>query len=288
MMERVREHKRKLIQLLTAVLYNSHISGFFNGKIHTGRSKGICAPGLNCYSCPGAVLSCPLGSLQGAIAKSPYKLPLYMAGMLMLFGILLGRTICGFLCPFGLLQELLYKIPTPKVRKSRFTRGLSYLKYLILAIFVIALPLALAAPAFCKYLCPMGTLEAGIPLVTADERLRSLLGPLFSWKMGVLLLILVLCLFFYRGFCRFLCPLGALYSFFNPVAFFGISVDREKCTGCMRCVHYCKMDVSFAGDHECICCGECAKICPEKAVSRKGTVPRCQTSTAQADTNLPR
>ena len=255
------------MQLLAAVLYNCNITGFASGKIYKGKLKGLCVPGLNCYSCPGAVASCPLGSLQSGLLMSKYKIPCYVLGTLLLFGLLFGRLICGFLCPFGLLQDLLDKIPFPKIKKNRITRVFSYLKYLILIVFVIVIPLVHMVPGFCKYLCPAGTLEGGIPLTAADEKLRGLIGTLFGWKVFVLCLILLLCMFCYRAFCRFLCPLGALYSFFNPVSFFGIRVDEKKCTHCDACIRNCKMDIKKVRDRECIHCGECMEHCPADAIS---------------------
>ncbi len=266
----IKKYKRQYTQLVAAVLYNCHFTGFVSGRIYKGAAKGVCAPGLNCYSCPGAVFACPLGSLQSALAGSLYKLPLYILGTLLLFGILLGRVICGFLCPFGFLQELIFKIPFFKAKKSGITRALSYLKYLILAVFAVAISVIYLVPGFCKYICPAGTLEAGIPLLILDEHLRTQAGWLFSWKVIVLFGIIILCLIFYRGFCRFICPLGAIYSFFNPVAFFGIRVDGKKCTGCNACISACKMDVKKVGDHECIHCGCCRDVCPEGAISYKG------------------
>ncbi len=267
---RLHEHMaafgRRYVQLLAAVLYNCHLSGFVTGRIGKSISKGICAPGLNCYSCPGAVVSCPLGSLQGALSMSAYRFPFYMLGTILLFGILLGRVICGFLCPFGLIQELLHAIPFPKVKKNRLTRALSYMKYVILALFVIVIPIVKMSPGFCKYICPAGTLEAGIPLVLLDEEIRETAGLLFSWKVYVLVVCILLCAVCYRAFCRFFCPLGAIYSFFNPVAFFGISVDRGKCTGCNACIAACRMDTKRVGDRECIHCGACRNVCPEDAI----------------------
>ena len=258
---------RRYTQLIAAVLYNCNIKGFAQGKIFKGATKGLCVPGLNCYSCPGAVAACPLGSLQSALAASKYRFPYYVLGTLLLFGLLFGRLICGFLCPFGLLQELLHKIPGKKIKKSRVTRALSRLKYIILAVFVVGIPLVKLSPAFCKYICPAGTLEGGIPLVIKNEQLRAMLGFLFSWKVFVLAAVLLLCIFCYRAFCRFLCPLGAIYSFFQPVSFFGIKVDANKCTGCGACVRKCKMDVKKVCDGECIQCGECVACCPENAIS---------------------
>ena len=167
--ERLSDHRRRYIQLLAAVLMNAHITGFYEGKIYQGKLKAVCTPGLNCYSCPGAYLSCPLGSFQSALVANRNKVPYYVLGTLLLFGALFGRFICGFLCPFGLIQELLYKLPVPKIKKSKVTAVLSWLKYVILVVFVIGIPLLYAVPGFCKYICPAGTLEGGIPLVLAGE-----------------------------------------------------------------------------------------------------------------------
>lgn len=266
---KIKEKKRQIIQVACALICNCNFPGFLNGQIYQGRAKSVCVPGLNCYSCPGAVASCPVGSLQTALVSARYKIPCYILGLILLFGVLLGRVICGFFCPFGFLQELLYKIPTKKIRKGRWSRKLSILKYGICFVFVILIPLWFASPGFCKYICPVGTLEAGIPLTSANQALRSLTGVLFSWKVLILVLILVSSVFIFRSFCRFLCPLGAFYSLFHNKACFRIQVDEKKCTGCRACISVCKMDVTKAGDRECIQCGECRKVCQEKAIMWK-------------------
>lgn len=269
MFEWIKDRKRRLIQVISAVLYNCNIGGFADGKIYQGSSKGMCVPGLNCYSCPGAIGSCPLGSVQSALVSAKYKFPYYIIGILLLFGILLGRVICGFLCPFGLIQELLYKIPTKKVKKGKWSEKLSLLKYVILVVFVVIIPLTMSAPGFCKYICPAGTLEAGVPLVSSNQRLKSLTGFLFNWKIGVMITILVMAVFVFRGFCRFLCPLGAFYGLFNKISVFGFVIDKDKCTGCNACTITCKLDVKKVGDMECVQCGECISHCKENAIKFK-------------------
>lgn len=259
--------RRNLIQLICALLYNCNFTGFAKGTIYQGEVKGVCVPGLNCYSCPGAVASCPIGSLQSALVSSKYKFPYYILGLLLLFGVVLGRVICGFLCPFGLLQELLYKIPAPKIQKNKWTRRLSYVKYVILAVFVVVIPLLWAAPGFCKYICPAGTLEGGIILVAMDERLKAMTGGLYSWKLFLLIVTVIGAVFIFRSFCRFICPLGAFYSFFHKVSVVGMKIDKGKCNHCNACVIQCKMDVKQVGDRECIQCGECIGHCSRCAIS---------------------
>ena len=272
--------KRRLIQLYAALLFNANLKGFGNGYIYLGPIKNICTPGLNCYSCPGASGACPLGSLQNALASSNKRAPYYVLGIIMLYGILLGRWICGFLCPFGLIQELLHKIKTPKLKKNAFTRVLSYLKYVILVLFVVVYPLLYVLtetkatlPAFCKYICPAGTFEGAVGLLSNESNsgLLSMLGPLFTWKFILLVGFFVGSVFIYRFFCRFFCPLGALYGLFNKIAICGIKLEKPKCVDCGLCISKCQMDIRRVGDHECISCGACISVCPTKAITWKGS-----------------
>ena len=269
------------MQLYFALLFNCNIQGFFTGQIYAVKtdasSKKFCAPGINCYSCPGAVGACPLGSLQGSFSSNRSTI-FYVVGSLLLYAILFGRMICGWLCPFGLIQELLYKIKSPKLKKSPVTRILSFLKYVILVFFVGIVPITYAfrnapLPAFCKYICPAGTIEGGLLLLSNrfNDYLLPSLGPLFTWKFSLMVSMVVGCVFIFRLFCRFICPLGALYGLFNKISCFGVKVDEEKCTHCNLCVAQCKCDIKHVGDQECISCGECIDVCPTKAISWKGS-----------------
>ena len=270
--------KRRLIQLYSALLFNCYTKGYITGDIFKGASKNFCTPGLNCYSCPGAVTSCPMGALQNAFSASGKTAPYYMLGIIMLYGVIFGRWICGWLCPFGLLQDLLHKIKTPKLKKNGFTRALSVLKYFVLVIFGIIIPLVymtkdLPLPAFCKYICPAGTLGGALGLLINpnNSSVFEMLGPLFTWKFVLAISIVVCCVFVYRTFCRFLCPLGALYGLFNKFSLFGIKLEKDKCVNCGKCISVCKMDIHHVGDMECINCGECISVCPTQAISYKGT-----------------
>lgn len=270
--------KRRIIQLYAALLFNANIKGFIKGTIYTGPLKNICTPGLNCYSCPGASGACPLGALQNSLASSNKRLPYYMFGIILLYGIIFGRWICSFLCPFGLIQELLHKIKTPKLKKNRVTRILSYLKYVILVVFVFIFPLMymfrnVPLPGFCKYICPAGTLEGAMGLLSnkVNSSWFSMLGPLFTWKFILLVSFIVGAIFIFRFFCRFFCPLGAIYGLFNKISFFGVQLDKSQCTNCNICVSKCKMDINHVGDQECISCGECIDSCPTGAITWKGS-----------------
>ena len=285
--------KRRLIQLYSALLFNSYLKGYISGSIFKGATKNFCTPGLNCYSCPGAVTSCPLGALQNSFSSSGKTAPYYMLGIIMLYGIIFGRWICGWLCPFGLIQDLLHKIKTPKLKKNRVTRVLSFFKYLLLAVFVVIIPLLYMTkdfplPAFCKYICPAGTVGGAIGLLINpnNESMFGMLGPLFTWKFALAISIIVGTVFIYRLFCRFICPLGALYGLFNKFSLFGITLEKSKCINCGKCISVCEMDIHHVGDHECISCGKCVGVCPTKAISYKGSkiiLPENELLAAKSD-----
>lgn len=274
--KRVNEWNRHKVQVLWAFLTNSYLIGFVQGKIYRGKLKNFCVPGLNCYSCPGALGSCPIGAMQAVIGSWNFKFAFYVAGFLMFIGALMGRFVCGWLCPFGLIQDFLYKIPFPKkIKMFRGDKLLRKLKYVILVVFVVLLPMFLVdvlgqgAPYFCKLICPAGTLEGGLTLVLRNQSMRGALGWLYAWKNVLLAVTAVLSVLIYRPFCKYVCPLGAIYAAFNPVSIFRYRVDREKCTGCGACAKVCKMQVNpveCVNSLECIRCGLCKESCPAHAI----------------------
>ncbi|MGI6256730.1 MAG: 4Fe-4S binding protein [Anaerovoracaceae bacterium] len=277
--EQLKDNKRHLFQFIFVVLTNGYLKGFAEGSIFKGNTKSVCLPGLNCYSCPGALGACPVGSLQATLGSRDFKMAFYVTGFLLVVGAFLGRLVCGWLCPFGLVQDLLHKIPVPKKLSALpGEKILRSVKYIILALLVILLPMVVTdiigqgKPWFCTYVCPSGTMFAGIPLVAMNQGLQAILGWLYAWKMGLLAVLLILSIFLYRPFCRYLCPLGAIYGFFNPIALYRFRIDKDKCTDCGACQKVCKLNIRVhkkPNSMECIRCGDCKKACPAGAILTK-------------------
>ena len=274
---KARNNVRHIFQSFWFLVTNSFFEGFKTGKIYSGELKQLCVPGMNCYSCPGAKGSCPIGALQAVIGSPNYKFSYYVVGFLFFVGALIGRGVCGYLCPFGLVQDLLHKIPfVKKIEIFKWDKPLRKAKYLILLVFVILLPLFLVdiigqgAPYFCKLICPVGMLEGGIPLVWMNTSMRGAVGFLYAWKGLILLLTILLSVIIYRPFCKYICPLGAIYSLFNSVSFFRYTLDHQKCIHCGRCKAVCEMQcdpVQNCNDLECIRCGKCKNACPVDAIA---------------------
>ncbi|RXM71383.1 4Fe-4S binding protein [Clostridium tetani] len=269
------DRKRNIIQAFSTFITNIHFPNFLKGVLYNGQIKRVCVPGLNCYSCPAATGACPIGSFQAVVGSSKFSFSYYITGILILFGVLLGRFICGFFCPFGWFQDLLYKIPFKKFSTKKL-KLLTYLKYLMLFVVVGLLPIlitnnvGMGSPFFCKYVCPQGILEGGIPLSIANKGIRSSLGALFALKSVILVMVILLSIMFYRPFCKWICPLGAFYSFFNKISLYSYDFNKDKCVNCGKCRRVCKMDVDITKStthNECIRCGECIKVCPTKAIS---------------------
>ena len=207
---KISEWPRHGIQALWAFITNSHVTGFVTGKIYTGKLKNACVPGLNCYSCPGAVGACPIGSLQAVIGSWNFKMAYYVVGFLIFIRAMVGRLIC-----------------------------------------------------------PAGTLEGGLPLVLLNKSMRSALGWLYIWKNAILVITIILSILIYRPFCKYICPLGALYSVFNPISLYKYRVDKDKCIKCGKCAKACQMivdPVENSNSPECIRCGRCKKVCPTDAI----------------------
>jgi len=286
------EAVRKWFQVIVAFLTNSSWAFPYTRNIYQGPLKVICAPGLNCYSCPAATTYCPMGSIQQlmggirfALENSQYFFGFSVIGIIGVLGGMFGRMICGWACPFGFFQELLHKIPS---RKFAIPRILSYGKFMFLIMFVFVLPLIIlddfgaGSPWFCKFVCPAGTLEAGLPMLLLQPNLRNTLGLLFWNKFAIMILYMTWAVFSSRPFCRTMCPLGAFYALFSKVRLIRLHLDEAKCTNCKACHHVCPMGVKFnesPNDTECITCMACMnKACKFDAISLEiGGIPLAVT-----------
>ncbi|NLW07269.1 MAG: 4Fe-4S binding protein [Clostridia bacterium] len=264
--------KRRLVQVVTALIANGYLPGFLNGTIYQGPWKRACLPFLNCYSCPGALGACPVGAMQ-SLAVSSQSLSLYVGGALLATGALVGRLVCGWLCPFGLLQDLMAKLQRCKIH---IPLAMLKVKYVVM-LLTLLLPLlwvnpvtGLSAPYFCMYICPAGTLEAGLPLLLLNPPLRELAGSLFLWKVGLLLVILVAMVFVWRPFCRVLCPLGAFYGLCNRLSFYQLQINQDNCSSCGQCGQACPAGLPVWEEprsSECIRCLQCIDTCHRRAIS---------------------
>jgi polyferredoxin len=257
----------RLGQIIATIITLGHAPALWTGNIYQGPLKAACVPILNCWGCPLSLFSCPIGGLQHFF--NLHLFPFYIFGFFGAIGMLVGRMACGWLCPFGLFQDLLQKVKTIKLRLPHW---MTYTKYAVLIIVAGFIAWFTMEPWFCK-VCPAGIIEAGIPLVLTDKTgdIRALVGWLFWVKIGILVFVVGFSILIKRFFCRVFCPIGAIYSVFNRFSLVHLYVEKEKCRqpSCGYCARICPMDINIydnPNQKECIRCLECVKSCPSVAI----------------------
>lgn len=227
-------------------------------RLHT-----VCAPVFHCYACPLATFACPIGII--AQFSALHLFPFMAVGLLIAFGALFGSLICGWMCPFGFLQDLAAKVPTPKFDPPR---SAGYLRYVVLIGTVLAIPYLFGEehPLFVCRICPAGALEAAVPNMLG----QAFAGEQIAWpnalKLIIVVLFLVAIFFMKRPWCRLLCPLGAIFSLFNRVSAFFLRFDADECNHCERCHKLCEYGIEpekTPNNLSCIRCLECTKCSPE-------------------------
>ncbi|TKJ40761.1 hypothetical protein CEE37_07290 [candidate division LCP-89 bacterium B3_LCP] len=256
---------RRVTQIgVGTLLFNSFWGVISTKMVYGGPLRNACVPGLNCHSCPTALMGCPIGMLQHFSAT--HRIPWFLIGFLGIIGLISGRFTCGWLCPWGLIQDLLNRfkkltIPLPRI--------LDFFKYAVLIGVVIIIPYYTYEHWFSK-LCPCGALIAGIPWVLWNPIDPEIgisvidpadIGTLFTIKMWILGIFLLLFLFIKRPFCRVFCPLGAIYALFNRISLVSIEVD-PACASCGQCPAACPANLvveTEANSEECIKCLECTE-----------------------------
>jgi ferredoxin-type protein NapH len=266
---------RRITQVVSLLTLNPYFHYFSTRVIYQGPVKYVCAPGFNCYACPLAAFSCPIGSLQYSFTLFSMKIRefrlalgalLYVVASVGLVGAVLGRIPCGWICPFGFLQDMMYKIPVPKLR---LPRRINLGRYAFLIVLAILIPFITAQSWFSR-LCPAGALEGGVFLKAVPPATPLPETGWFFWfKMVILGFFLLWMMTSKRPFCRAVCPLGAMWGLFNRVSIYRMAVDDEACTVCGKCREVCPVDINIYEDPnspDCIRCLECKKECPYGAV----------------------
>jgi len=257
---------RRWVQMLTLAASNLYVVSWL---------RFVPCGFLNCSRCPWATVKCPLIAFQtgamvmglyGSMPPKTISLIMLTGAVLLVFGTTLATWTCGWLCPFGFIQDMFHKIPTPKFRLP------GWVGWGRLPLFVL---LGIAASHwtqslfFCS-ICPPGTINrliqdaAGIP-----QFLRGPEGTLAPVSAGVLIATLLLAVFSYRPFCNLLCPIGGLYGLFNRISGLFRNAEPKKCNACGLCKNACDQGLAPLKDRDhasCERCFECHKACPRGAL----------------------
>lgn len=223
--------------------------------------------------------------------------PFLEIAIIMLTAAIVGRGFCGWVCPFGFLQDILYRIPTPKYKPSYNTnKELAQMKYIFLGFALLlstwvgiakwmgnASGLIRALGVFSRapwaVLDPATTLEAFIPWMFKNNVFAEIedITDIFSWnmffwiRMGFLVFVLILSIVIQRGYCRYICPMGALMALFSKYSLITMKINPVRYENIKECENLCPMGVRFPKggsirSPECINCGVCASKCPNKAI----------------------
>ncbi len=251
--------------------------------------------------------SSPLVAVGTFIATRQFISTLFIALIILALTVFLGRYFCGWICPLGTSLDFMDRL-LGKIRKkySQQTRKLRVWKFSVLIIVLIAGlfslqviwffdPIVIFTRTFTTSIYPLSVyfiegfmgilLGIGLfqdALFSMYDFLRETILPIeklffqMSVFFGLMFLgILSLNLFARRFWCRYLCPLGAMFGFFSSFRLTrGITTSDEKCIDCGKCQRECKMD-AINNDFrsyspvECIECMSCIKVCPTDAISYK-------------------
>jgi polyferredoxin len=260
--------KRRLVQVLAAILLTSNFAGAGLGN--------ACIPILYCEACALTWLGCPIGIMASAIAF--HEIPWLILAIVFGSALVVGRWFCGWICPSGLVQDWLYKIPSRKIEIPRWTR---FIKYAVLLGPVIAIAYYFTKDNpyfFCSW-CPTATASVVIPQAIQFRELE------FDWgllRLAILVLVIILAVMNHRSFCKVLCPVGAMVSLTSRLSWLAIRLDAERCKRCKTCDKECPMDVQVESrkdsgdpinsDPECVNCLTCESVCAKEAISNNSRV----------------
>jgi len=267
-MSLLKKSRRRVVQTVSLIALNTNLVAVLS-------LRRFCLPIMNCEACTFAWLGCPVGMMSRSIAF--LQVPWLVIGGVLLVGAVMGRFLCGWVCPMGFLQDLLYKIRGPKFRLPAFT---SWFKYAFLLVTVVGVAYFVqdyenSKLFFCRY-CPTSAIQVmGPNLLGGGVALDSF----FVLKVSVLALVVVLAIAHHRSFCKVMCPVGAMVALTNRFSLFSIRLKKDQCIECRKCDRSCPMDVpvSQSKEHgkpvnrklECIGCLSCEESCPTGAIETR-------------------
>jgi ferredoxin-type protein NapH len=219
-------------------------------------------------------------------------------------GVLIGKALCGWVCPFGFVQDLIGYIRKRQTDLSARTHDtMIYVKYFVLAVSLFisgtfsaskltggnssySKALGVFAQAPFTVLSPSETLFATIPRLISgiqasgnipSDILSGIAGlpPLFWVQFAIMVIVLVFVAYVPRSFCRYICPHGAIMALMNNFSFIGLRREPFKCEkgGCRSCVLVCPTRVPILdlpwekfSHPECIYCMKCVDACEHGAI----------------------
>ena len=257
------------------------IQGLFLIGLHSSwgpHAKWFCHPVLSCHSCALAYFACPVGVFVHFAGHRVF--PLVALGTVLLVGVLAGRLLCGWVCPFGFLQDLLFRIKTRKFKLPAWTANI---KYGVLVLLVFTFPFLLGEEtslSFCR-ICPAAAAQVSLPAATASVFGGQGLAGIGAWswvKLGVLVAVIAVVIFSSRAFCKVLCPIGALLAPLNHISLWRVKPATENCIKCRRCDRKCPTAVAPSArilqreapsrSADCVVCHKCQAVCPQRAKER--------------------
>ena len=288
---------RLIIQFVFFLLFNAVLFGM--------EPIPLLLPILQSLGNPAKTVGDAFAALQHMIYEMTFPwLPL---ASFFIVAALLGRTLCGWACPFGFIQDVLAFVKRKHMElNARTHMDLLYVKYLILgAVLFICITLSVAviadvgsgykealgifAQAPFNALSPHDTLFAVLPTMTYNAFFTGTasldilagigsLSPLFWIRVFILGLVLAFAVYTPRSWCRYFCPVGAMMGLLSHFSFLGLKRDVIRCTkeGCRSCVEVCPTKVPILDlpwekftHPECIYCLECVDACKMKAIRPK-------------------
>jgi len=285
------ETARKIVQFLSFVLVSAAVFGL--------GPWSIVLPIVHSLGSPQKTVGDAFTVLQRMLYEQVF--PWLPIASFVLIAVVLGRALCGWVCPFGFIQDLMAYVKKKHMEVSlRTHQTMVNVKYFILGatLFIsasLAASLAMGvgesyeraigifAPAPFNALSPSDTLFAILPRIILKVWLGAaveslLMSPLLWVRLVIMGAFVVLAVYVPRSWCRYACPHGALLAVLNRFSFLGLKREPVKCTkdGCRRCVEVCPMKIRILelpwekfSDPECIYCLKCVDECPTKAIRLK-------------------